>query len=1241
MKRLLPLLLIVFLLLETVTAQNVFNPSDAIIRYDKNQPQGSAQNPDTAKKGLQKWVSTPTTGVSLGSAAWDASSFKAYYINAAGAKMAFRIKFPSSYTINATKKYPVMLFLHGAGEPGCNTNGGIYNNEKQLWLGGSLFKSYVDNGSFDGFLVYPQLVTTSADCWAVWGTTISANYTAVFAMIDSLGKHARANIDRLVVDGLSGGAFGAWRAASAYPTRVATILPSANAGGGFINNRAAFVHIPIWFATGGKDPNPSPSQSQYTVSRMKEVGAEIRYTLYPDHGHNMWYNHWREPDFVTAMNDAHKANPLVFFQKSEYCTGETVNSKLGITPAYYAYEWQKDGVTIATRTNGVNTIVNSTAIISFTGNEITINSLGTYRVRFKRNASAAWSDWSPKPAVIKLRSSESQAAPITVAGLKSKVLPALDGSTTVPLTMPSGYINYDWRRVSDNVQVSTAQIYNAPAGVYKAKYDEREGCGPAYSPNFTVVNANGSPKPDPATNLTITSLSATSIRLNWGQNLNESGFEVYRGTSKGGPYQLLSITGANITSYTDNTLSLNTTYYYVVRSVNNTGAAATSNEVSPNNGNTPPVIGSTLTNIYAKTGSTTSRTFTVTDNADDIVTVSILAQPAFVTLTKITDTDYTITVNASMDNLGWTELRVLAEDNNGMSAMKTITVHVTNGNTKSVYVNLGSSSKAAPAPWNNWLGTRSAGSVISNLKDETNVATTIGLTAVNAWTVITTLGHSTGNNSGVVPDVVLESGIADNSTARQIKVSGLNTSKRYNLVFIGSQNEGNSSTTQYSANGQASILNSRYNTQESANLNSLVPDASGNILVTITRTGSTAFTYLNGMIIEEYSPSITLLNPENLSVEPINRQSVLLTWSDKTNNEDGYEITRSTDPSFSSGVATIRLARNSTNYKNTGLAPNTKYYYRVRAKNGTTYSGSSNVVATITPTTMIYVNFNTTVPNGPSPWNNLEAITLSPFTSGYLKNEFGTSTMVRLKLESPFNGEFNAGVTTGNNSGVVPDNVLKANYWMDKQQISQFRVTGLLTSRRYRFGFFGSASSNGWSKGNYTGTYTIGDRTVYLNAWMNSTKIVYIGDVQPSSTGEVLITFSTTGASTYGFHGGLLIENYADASGGTVLNAVLEEPVDTRQIDVPEFKIFIYPNPFIDHVNVNFNNNSSQNRIVAELYDLSGKLTYRYDFQRLPAGSNTLVLNVPEYSGETHTYILALKVNGKVVHSSKLLRSKH
>ena len=320
---------------------------------------------------------------------------------------------------------------------------------------------------------------------------------------------------------------------------------------------------------------------------------------------------------------------------------------------------------------------------------------GSYRVRFKRTASGAWSEWSHKPAVIKAKTG-ANAAPITVSGVNSKVLPALNGNTTVPLTLPSGFTSYQWVRVSDNVVVGNQQIFNAPVGVYKGKYNDQFGCPYTFSPNFTVIDANGTPKPDPASDLVATGLSLTSTRLNWTQGANETNFEIYRGTTSGGPYQLISITAANATTYTDNGLDPNATYYYVVRAVNNTGASATSNQSSPNNGNTAPVI-SALNSMYSKTESSASQSFTVTDNPGDVTTVTIPLKPAFITLENLGGGNYNILANPTLNDLGWTDIKVIATDNGGKQSWKTLSILVTDKDTRSYFVNFGSTSKTAPA----------------------------------------------------------------------------------------------------------------------------------------------------------------------------------------------------------------------------------------------------------------------------------------------------------------------------------------------------------------------------------------------------------------------------------------------------------------------------------------------------------------------------------------------------------------
>jgi len=188
----------------------------------------------------------------------------------------------------------------------------------------------------------------------------------------------------------------------------------------------------------------------------------------------------------------------------------------------------------------------------------------------------------------------------------------------------------------------------------------------------------------------------------------------------------------------------------------------------------------------------------------------------------------------------------------------------------------------------------------------------------------------------------------------------------------------------------------------------------------------------------------------------------------------------------------------------------------------------------------------------------------------------------------------------------------------------------------------GSSSIDGWFRGDYTAKYTINGRSVYLNSWMNSTKIVYIGDVAANSNGEILLTFSTTALAAWGFNAGIVIQEYTDTQGGSMLNSVLDntganfDSLSTRTITSAN----AYPNPFGDLINVDFFNSAAGNRVTAEVYDLNGRLVHRRNFDHLPAGYNTLRIDELRTSQRSGIFIVALKVNGKITQTIKMLRNK-
>lgn len=112
MKTILFVSVLLFICTLPSVAQNVFDPNDTTARYDATKALGTRNNPNPAKTGLQKWVSVATNGIST---SFDASSYKAYFINVGGRRMPFRLKFPKSYNNpdSASKRYPMMLFFHG------------------------------------------------------------------------------------------------------------------------------------------------------------------------------------------------------------------------------------------------------------------------------------------------------------------------------------------------------------------------------------------------------------------------------------------------------------------------------------------------------------------------------------------------------------------------------------------------------------------------------------------------------------------------------------------------------------------------------------------------------------------------------------------------------------------------------------------------------------------------------------------------------------------------------------------------------------------------------------------------------------------------------------------------------------------------------------------------------------------------------------------------------------------------
>lgn len=775
---------------------------------------------------------------------------------------------------------------------------------------------------------------------------------------------------------------------------------------------------------------------------------------------------------------------------------------------------------------------------------------------------------------------------------------------------------------------------------------------------FEIINQyNDGTVPVKPTDLTGTFVEHKGSLLNWTDvAYNELRYKVYRATNINGPYTLLNAGANNVNAvtYTDATAVPVTQYYYYVLANNALGDSEPSDTVSILTGNNSPLINN-LDNIFVKTEGTVSEPFTVTDNAGDVVTVTATALPPFVTLQSLGGINYQLVANPGKEYLGLHNVTIRATDNKGGSTTKTITVQVADKRTRSFYVNFGPDGRPAGTPWNDVLGFAYAGRQLLNLKDEAGTSSAINIRIDSSWTNIFERGYITGNNTGVYSDSVLITGVlSTHTTGRRISFTGLNPAKKYNVAFIGSANQGLNANADYSVNvggTSTATLNGRYNTHRVAYLNGLTPNASNTIQVMATKQASSSFMYLNGIVLEEYTDTVPVMNPIYLYVEPRDKNAVTLVWADRATNETGYEVYRATAETGPWTLVTTTSA-NVTTFTNTGLTANTKYWYRVRARRNTgpTFSEYSNTEVTITPKSIVNVNLTFTYPAA-SPWNNTEVNPDAGKTFVDLKNDVSQNTGITMTITKQFNGQNDDGMTASG-AGVVPDAVMQSCYWADRLQQSQLKLTGLNHGKRYRIGFFGSINTP-WDDF-YNAKYTIGGRSVYLNSSRNTSEVAYIGDVKPDENGEVFLDVSTTADAAYGFTSAVIIMAYDDApSGGTVLNRanisedLVEEKVVTAERLAPvvtdeaaNIRVLAYPNPFSDNLKIDFNNSAPSNAVSVDIVDLAGRIVYRKDAGRVPAGMNTLRLDIGNSALTPGMYMVRLNINGKAVYTSKLIKAR-
>ena len=235
-------------------------------------------------------------------------------VTIAGAAYKYQVFVPDNWT--SGKKWPVILFLHGAGERG---EDGMVQTE--VGIGRAI---RLDRSRFPAIVVMPQC---RKDIW--WPQ--SPMDDVAIKSLEEATKEFHGDTQHTYLTGLSMGGYGTWYLAGKYPGRFAAIVPIC---GGILRPEQARAqspddkspyteaakkignHTPVWIFHGGADDTVPVTESQRMAEAMKTLmgqetlyagphaitsgiaSAEVFYTEYAGVGHNSWDKAYAERDLI-------------------------------------------------------------------------------------------------------------------------------------------------------------------------------------------------------------------------------------------------------------------------------------------------------------------------------------------------------------------------------------------------------------------------------------------------------------------------------------------------------------------------------------------------------------------------------------------------------------------------------------------------------------------------------------------------------------------------------------------------------------------------------------------------------------------------------------------------------------------------------------------------------------------------------------------------------------------------------
>lgn len=190
---------------------------------------------------------------------------------------------PADYDAKSGKRWPLIYFLHGAGERGTNIWKVAVHGPPKI---------VKEKKDFPFIVVSPQCPNGEH-----WSSDV------LMTLLDQVVEDYAVDTNRIYLTGLSMGGFGTWSLAAQFPQRFAAVAPICGGGewvrvvlaGG--KKLESLRSLGVWAFHGAKDPVVKLEESERMVDAFKKAGCtDVKLTVYPEAQHDSWTETYNNPE---------------------------------------------------------------------------------------------------------------------------------------------------------------------------------------------------------------------------------------------------------------------------------------------------------------------------------------------------------------------------------------------------------------------------------------------------------------------------------------------------------------------------------------------------------------------------------------------------------------------------------------------------------------------------------------------------------------------------------------------------------------------------------------------------------------------------------------------------------------------------------------------------------------------------------------------------------------------------------